>query len=78
LNFSEIISPNEPEVHIHGSKVHLKLYGILKDREEISMAIQEARKAQALSKRNSQAIVLEAEAMIKRGSTSANMITESF
>jgi len=70
LNFSEIISPYEPEVHIYGSKVHLKLYGILKDKEEISMAVQEARKAQALSKRNSQSIILEAEAMIKAGETS--------
>ncbi len=34
------------------------------------MAVQEAKEAQALSRRNSQAVILEAEAMIKAGETS--------
>lgn len=61
------IAPYEPEVHISSSKVFLKLFEVFRDREDIGKAILEAKRAQALSARNPEALILEIRAMVKAG-----------
>lgn len=67
ISFAHKIAPYEPEVHISSSKIFLKLFEIFRDREDIEKAILESRKAQALSSRNQEALILEIRAFIKAG-----------
>ncbi|GEM_PF-5612074 len=67
LSLALKLAPYEPEVHLSASKVYIRLFDIFKDRDDIGRAILEAKKAQALSRRNSEALILEIRAFMRAG-----------